>query len=563
MPTREDDARAALQSSIYDVLRDDWEELLRDWLVSTIGEERAAIWGKPDTSVNLLADYARQVTTPGLYATPPEVRGPPGARPLLDRLASAGVWTRQQHVEYLAVGMVDCLVRPQVDATGLVSARVVAPHNIYAVPHADDPTRPVVIWELRLRELLGAAGESVYLWTWDQYDVRRGREAYRIVAAEQVTLDHAVTAPTGEAVPQGATFAQGAGITHLFIDEAPPEGLDGDAYPFRDHVGRAFLPWVWYRSMDTGSLWGTIYRQGPYRGTLNAALLSTYTLHAARDATGSMTLVFNAAEPGGVAGLAGTQAANRSLPVSPGSLLFLRSLDGSQPSVSQIGPGANLQPLSAFARSYMSATASRFGVNSNDLTNLSNPQSAAALAISDRGRREFAERMAPLFRRADERLVRLFALLSNLATGANFHDEGYSVVYTSTTETPDEEKAQREQLAFERDAGLISQVDLWLTYHPGATRDDALAALTRVQADEARLARMREAVDDDAGVVLPAEHAEDMRAAVDELETLRERIADLGDDLALESLDEALRLIMGDDEADAADEAPVEQVEGA
>jgi hypothetical protein len=198
----------------------------------------------------------------------------------------------------------------------------------------------------------------------------------------------------------------------------------------------------------------------------------------------------------------------------------------------------------------MSATASRFGVNSNDLTNLSNPQSAAALAISDRGRREFAERIAPLFRRADERLVRLFGILTNLATGSRFHHEGYSVVYTSTTETPDEEKAQREQLAFERDAGLISQVDLWLTYHPGATREDALAALTRVQADEARLARMREAVDDDAGVVIPAEHAEDMRAAVDELAIVRDRIADMGDDTAIESIDEAIRLIMGDEEGE-------------
>lgn len=554
MPTREDDARAALQSAIYDVLRDDWEELLRDWLVATIGEERAAIWGKPDTSVNLLADYARQVTTPGLYATPPEVRGPPGAQPLLDRIDAAGIYQRLAHVEYLAVGMVDCLVRPQVDPSGLISARVVAPHNIYALPHADDPTRPVVIWELRLRELLGAHGESVYMWTWDQYDVRRGREGYRIVASEQVTLDHAVRSPTGQELPQGATFAAGAGVTHLFIEDAPPDGLEGEAYPFRDHVGREFLPWVWYRSMDTGSLWGTIYRQGPYRGTLNAALLSTYTLHSARDATGSMTLVFNAAEPGGVAGLAGTQAANRSLPVSPGSLLFLRSLDGSQPSVSQIGPGANLQPLAAFARSYMSATASRFGVNSNDLTNLSNPQSAAALAISDRGRRDFADRMAPLFRRGDERLVRLFALLSNLAAGSTFHETGYSVVYTSTTETPDEKKAHREQLAFERDAGLISQVDLWMTYHPGASREDALAALTRVQSDEAQLARMREAADDDAGVVIPAEHAEDMRAAVEELVVLRERLAREGDAIGLASIAEAIRLIMGDHDDDMGEE---------
>ena len=206
--------------------------------------------------------------------------------------------------------------------------------------------------------------------------------------------------------------------------------------------------------------------------------------------------------------------------------------------------------MSLYATTDSSMTASRFGVNSNDLTNLSNPQSAAALAISDRGRREFADRMAPLFRRADERLVRLFALLSNLAAGARFHETGYSVVYTSTTETPDEQEAQRDQLAFQRDSGLISQVDLWMTYHPGATREDALAALTRVQSDEAQLARMREAVDDDAGVVLPAEHAEDMRAAVDELAVLRERLDALGDDLALASIDEAMRLIMGDDDVE-------------
>jgi hypothetical protein len=54
-----------------------------------------------------------------------------------------------------------------------------------------------VIWELRLRELVGAAGESVYLWTWDQYDIRRGRESYKIVACEQTTTDYATTSPTG------------------------------------------------------------------------------------------------------------------------------------------------------------------------------------------------------------------------------------------------------------------------------------------------------------------------------------------------------------------------------
>jgi hypothetical protein len=544
MPTREDDARAVLQSSIYDVLRDDWEDLLREWLIATIGEERAAIWGKPDTSVNLLADYARQVTTPGLYATPPEVRGPPNSRELLRRIAAAGIWQRLQHVEYLAVGMVDCLVRPQVDPTGLISARVVAPHNVYAIPHADDPTRPVVIWELRLRELVGAAGESVYLWTWDQYDIRRGRESYKIVACEQTTTDYATTSPTGVEIPQGAAFVQYQPITHLFVDDADPDGFTGEAYPFRDSRGFAFLPWVWYRAADTGSLWGTIYRQGPYRGTLNAALLSTYTLHAARDATGSMTLVFNAAEPGGVVGLGGTQGANRSLPVSPGSMLFLRSLDGSQPSVSQIGPGANLQPLAQFSRSYMAATASRFGVNANDLTNLSNPQSAAALAISDRGRREFADRMSPLFRRADEQLIRIIAIMSNQAAGTTFDEAGYSVVYTSTTETPDEEKARREQLQFERSEGLVSQIDMWMEYHPGATRTDAVRALTRVQADEAELTAIRQSVDEDR-IQIPAEHAEDMASAVDELREAIEALRATGEDDAIESIEEAIRLIGG------------------
>jgi hypothetical protein len=41
-----------------------------------------------------------------------------------------------------------------------------------------------------------------------------------------------------------------------------------------------------------------------------------------------------------------------------------------------------------------------------------------------------------------------------------------------------------------------------------------------------------------------------MRAAVDELAIVRDRIADMGDDTAIESIDEAIRLIMGDEEGE-------------
>ena len=89
-----------------------------------------------------------------------------------------------------------------------------------------------------------------------------------------------------------------------------------------------------------------------------------------------------------------------------------------------------------------------------------------------------ADRMSPLFRRADEQLIRIIAIMSNQAAGTTFDEAGYSVVYTSTTETPDEEKARREQLQFERAEGLVSQIDMWMEYHPGATRTDAVRALT-------------------------------------------------------------------------------------
>lgn len=517
MPTQEDSDRAALQESIYQVLRDDWEDLLCDWLEATIGPERAAIWGKPDTSVNLLADFSRQVTTPGLYGSAPELRGPPGTERMRRIMEAAGVWTRNQHVEYMTVGLVDFLVRPQVDPSGLVSTRLVPPHNIYAIAHPDDPTRPVAIWELRLRSLYTESGDPVYLWAWDQYDIRPGLESYRIVAAQQCTIAQDVNAPTGISIPKGVVLNDKQPITNLFVsvpapeDEngelvgsvpAPADGFVGDDYPFRDFRGFPYLPWVWYRAMDTGSLWGTIYRQGPFRGTLNAALLSTYSLHAARDATGSMTLVFNAQEPTGAGIAVGSKASNRSIAVSPGSMLFLKSLDGSQPSVSQIGPGANLQPLALFARSYMGQTASRFGIASKDLTNLSNPQSAAAMVLSNEERREFSARMEPLFRGADLRLTRILASLLNStpSTGGGFPEQDYSIEYTSLPSSAFEEEADRDQAAFELQQGIKSEVDMWLDLHPGATRDNAISALTQVARDQAELAMIRRQAAADAGL---------------------------------------------------------------
>jgi hypothetical protein len=496
MPTREDQARVLVQESLNAVLSDDWETVLSDFVEAHIGPERAATWGPVDTSVNDIADFARQVTTPGFYGMRPAVMNtedPDAAERLIGEgglLDSANLWNKLQHIEYMAVGMGEYLIRPTVDTTGLIGLRAVAPHWVYAESHPDDPSRPVVIGELRPRFLPRL---DSWLWCWDHYSIKFGEESYKVLAAEGKT-------------GKGVVITKGDDLSADFLasEDNPRGDYTGAAYPFRweGGTGYAYLPYAWYRSLDTMALWGFSHRRGPLRGTLNSGLLSTYAMQSARDATGRAIIAAGLMPMVGEVQDAGQPNQVRSVVVKPGAIMYHQAMEGAQPFVQEIGPGAMLQQISQYASQYSGRIASRFGLNPEAATRkAANPTSAAALAITDTQRREFSAQLEPLFRASDLKLIRMIAALWNAAMAGDaspaMPERGYTITYQAVPKTPDEMEADREQWAWEEERGLLSKIQLYQRQHPGATRDAALAALRQVAADDAELSAVLPPDDDD------------------------------------------------------------------
>ena len=546
MPTAHDEARAQVQRLLYALAVDDWREVLEEYVEQMVGPERAASWGPVDTSVNDLADFAGQVGA--LYTRRPTVLGPEGTDRLVDvegLLDAAGWWQKAAHVEYMAIAMGDFLVRPSVNERGQIGFRAVAPQNVYAEADPDDPTRPIKLKELRWRfvEELGEA-----LWCWDCYDIRPGREAYRIEAAES-----RVFARGARRVVEGEDLSAAV----LATPGAPYEPFVGERYPFRRRGGNGFpyIPFVWYRAADTLSLWGHDRRRGPAQGTLNGGLLSTYSLQAARDATGMAVLAWGLEPITGDAQNVGQPNQLRSINLKPGAMMYHRTAeDARQVGVKEVGPGARLESLKTFTDSYHGRGARRFGLKPSTATRASgNPTSAAALRISDEERREFIAGLTPLFRRADQRLIGIVASLWNQNVGKGeiiFAESGYSVVYAPIPKTPDEKEAEREEVAYLRGNGMLSKVQAFQRFHPGATREAALEALAQVARDEAELAAASEPRGEPA-------RALDEGDVEDIDEELTEALAALdGDDLdaARESIKEAQAILLDVDNEEEGEE---------
>jgi hypothetical protein len=277
---------------------------------------------------------------------------------------------------------------------------------------------------------------------------------------------------------------------------APVDGLSGEAYPYRYKDGAPFIPFQFYSDADTGSLWNLSGRRGARVGALNSIVLSTYNLRAAVSAAVPPIIAINLQKPAGnQRGLmAGTQngdpSSSDSIPVTPGSILFLQeSQDAkSSPSVSMLQGGSNLQALSQYTDGYTQGQLSRLGLAGDQVQrNTSNPTSAGALSITQSAKRMVAAMGAPFFRKCDLAALKKLAALARLAGVGDWPEEGWSISYQQIPLSPDEEKAQREQEDHDKSLGLVSTVDLWLRRHPGQTREEAILHLKRVRDEEALL----------------------------------------------------------------------------
>lgn len=492
MPTAEDEARAVHQFTRLQILMEDWDDVVEEWLEEHIGAERAQVWGVPDTSASPLADLSRQLSTPGLYGKRPtwkhanarnlELVGPDG------HLERAGFFTRGVFVQYLTLGLGDVFVRFELTRDGRLTQRIVFPHNVYLRAKVDEESCPGELWELRYRHL---APEDKWVFVWEVYDLGE-----RSVTGEEIRApSHRVhLAKAGE---KGQAGGLGEDVSHRFLvpPGEEPGPLVGDAYPYRTADGRPILPFAQYKDADTGQLWNYLSKRGAHRGTLNAALYWSYAGYCARDATGSYTIVGGLvpgshqvieAEGGGIH----PGQPLKTKIITPGSIEYHRVAEDQTPFVHTVGPGANLTDVADFADRYEMKQAVRWGLNPSDLSRTAaNPSSAAALMVSNEGKRDFSEQVEPVFRRVDLTAVQIAAIVLRAGGVATYDEQGYSVVYYRIPRSAAEQRELRERLQWEEERGQRSEIDTYRELHPGTTEDDARAALVRVALERARLDR--------------------------------------------------------------------------
>jgi hypothetical protein len=492
-----------MQQIQFQILSEEHDGIVKDWFRAHVAEERLAKWGPPDTSRNPVSDVCRQLSTPGLYGKRPKLGhlddknqpliGPDG---ILD---NAGWAPKLQRAQYFALGIGDYFIRPAV-VDGELSLRMVAPHNIFTVGNPDAPDRALQLWELRLRwwaslDEDGKPGGS-WIYAWDKYDI-----------SDPDAPTYTIHALTGGMA--------GHDVSDRFLHDGSGEAfqpVSGAAYPWRRKNGEPVIPYARYRSIDGGDPWNHLDKRGAFRGTLNSILYASYAGHCARDATGSMVIigglmpwggdVIDAGEaaPTGGEG-AGGDSGYSAVQITPGTILYHRVENGTQPFVKEVGPGARLMEVAQFARDYEIQIAMEWGLNPADVTREhANPTSGAALAISNKGKREFSEQVEPVFRRSDLQLVALCAIECRLAGMGDFDDAGYAIAYHRMERSEGERTADRADADWDLTHGHASEVEVYQRRHPGTTVEQALAALTTAAVQKALLQKSIDAALEEEGV---------------------------------------------------------------
>lgn len=507
LPVDEDQVRAERQYRRWKILREDFRDEAMTWLGVGLPADVVNAIGEPDISCNTLADAARQLSTPGLYGTRPRVGLPLGEDAVTPVDAAAelagedglldacGYWTQGRNRQYLTLGLADWLVRVDLDEGELV-VRPVKPFHVMAWDDARRPGKAVRVWELRLRFW---RDKKAWIWCYDALDISGDEPEFRIIKAH----------PEADGTYQD--------VSNVFLDRGDGTfgALVGEDYPYVSADGEAVIPYVWFTPQDTGELWHSHARRGATQGALNAVKFATLANHAAKVTACEPVILLNVKKPGTRVQPSKTTTENPqpggldSIAVTLGSLSFMQSsAQGVNSSVHRLGFSGNLEALAEHAASYELRQFVRWGLNPDDVTRkAANPTSGSALAISNKGKREMAAIVEPMFRRADLEVIRMAAIVLNSRPGeeTRYPERGYTIVYHQIPATPEEQREQRDQETWELDNDLISPVDVYQRKHPGTTDDDAINAIVRSKVHKATVEKRSKEALAAAGLDAPPE----------------------------------------------------------
>lgn len=528
MPSQEDELRAQVTEAMHAVLDDDWSDVAMSYLEQCVDPESLEVWGRPDTSDNVFADMSTTLSEPGHYGRAWNASHPnrsanklvaPGG--MLDR---GRYRSRAKYTERMAWGLGDYLLHIQAPAPDRLTFTPVRPDRIYAESAMDDPSRFVVLWHARLR-YIKAIDRRV--WCWDQYDILDPKDPkFQVVTAEMVT-------------PEGVEpIAAGTDITAMlfgdYLQRIGADGLSGSNYKWRTKSGEPWIPYPVLRTRDSGRQWNYTARYGSFLATLVISLLSTYTMHAARDASGSFVVFTGIQRPGTDTRNNHSDRSAPMLRITAGSALFAAEDPESKngPKSFNIAPGTNLQALSMYLHQMRAQAAARFGVGGGEaVRNDANPTSASALLITEAKKMQAVRSADELFRAFDRDVLKTCSVCLR-AWGVEVPEDGYSITYYHPPATPAEMREQREQENHDVDKGYRSQVQVYMERNPGTDRAAAIRALAEIQADRVAVERAVAALEsgeemEDNIIILDVDEYED---TVDELDAAAEVLANAARD---------------------------------
>ena len=449
-----------------------WEEDLEDELFRHLPADRREAWGVADMSSNALEQVTRQLAM--LYHELPSITHAEDISALIGRegyVTKSGYWQLMQRIQQYTIGMRECVVRIDVvpHVKGIrarhsgILYRVVTPDYVYAEASPDAPDIPLYYQEYRLRY---SESKKSYEWIVDILDIRD--EQKPVFGMYRINSDGTV----------------GDDVSEEYMGH--PAHV-GDSYPYRTKDGIAFIPIQIYHAEKTGQLWNAFDGSQLTFGTLTSAVLFSFYLHLVRDACWSQKYVAGLQ-------LAGQSALDTDLPArraaittDPSSILVFTSDPdiNTQPLIGSFEPSADPQTLLESIAKYEYRVATSAGISSEVLRQSGDPRSGYALSISRDGQREAQKKYAPIFRLCDEELLGKTACLCNRFLGTSLPEDGYRVQYSQLNLSPEEMKAQREDVIQKLSAGLISPVDAIMILNPDFDEQEAKNELNRIRKERA------------------------------------------------------------------------------
>lgn len=451
------------------MLDGNWLSYLEQARDRHFGPSRAAGHGPADQSACPFRVIQRELAQ--VHHAPPIIRH--GNAPedggaiagVVEAIDRSGLWPAMRRFDQWVLGCNEYLLRVHVDASGRVYYRPVAPDLVEADPHPDEPSRPIAIRERRLRK---HPKKDEDVWTLETVSI--ADPAAPVYTIHEIREDGKI----------------GADWTATLLEKEQ----SGDDYWYRRADATPVLPYVLYHKERLGDrLWDPYEGIETVQGSITLAVMLSFWVHCMRDASWPQRWVANAEPQSLEATDEGNAAARRVSEVDPAILVVLQAMEaGNQIMVGQWQPGADPKMLLEAIDAYAARLATDAGLSPSDIQRASSSaRSGYAIAMTNDGKRQAQKRYYEQFRAADEELVALTAILLNRATGSDYPEDGYTVVYREIPLSPDELRERRANVIELIREGLMDPADGYRELNPGLTTAQARADLERIRQERARL----------------------------------------------------------------------------